>query len=61
MPDPDPQVMRLVRQLDEERRARITAERQATALRATLARLKTQRTRDSKPPSEAPPRRPQGC
>ena len=47
MPDADPQVTRLVRQLDEERRARIKAQRQATALRATLARL--QRTRDSKP------------
>jgi hypothetical protein len=38
----DPRVLRLVQQWDDERRARIKAERQASALRATLARVMAQ-------------------
>ena len=36
-------VIRLVRELDQERRARITAERKASALRAVIARLQAQK------------------
>jgi hypothetical protein len=37
--DADLRIMRLVQQCDQERRARLKAEREARALRATLARV----------------------
>jgi hypothetical protein len=42
-------LLKLVQQLDEERRKRLAAEKQNTALRGVLTRLKQQRTADAKP------------
>jgi hypothetical protein len=47
MNEPDPKFLKLVRDLDEERQRRITAEKQATALRGVLKRMKAQRTQDA--------------
>jgi hypothetical protein len=41
--DADMRVLRLVQERDQERQRRIRAERQASALRATLARVLAQR------------------
>ena len=47
MPEPvDQRLVRLVRQLDEERRLRIKFERMAGTLRTTVAKMKKQRTAD---------------
>jgi hypothetical protein len=49
MGDDSAKLIRLVQQCDQERQRRIKAERQASMLRATLARvLAQQRTRDAK-------------
>jgi hypothetical protein len=44
----DPRIIRLVQQVDQERRARIAAERKASALRAVIAKMQKQRTTDAK-------------
>jgi hypothetical protein len=49
MQEADPRLTRAIRKLDEERRKRVAAEKQATALRGVLTRLKQQRTADAKP------------
>jgi hypothetical protein len=50
MQDVDPRLVKLVQQLDDERRRRTKAERQAVGLRAVLTRLQRerQRTADAK-------------
>ena len=54
---PDPRLIKLVRELDAERTARKLAEKQATALRGVLKRMKAQRTQDAQPQHEQRP----GC
>lgn len=52
MSEPDMRVIRLVQQLDEERRKREAAEREAKGLRGVITRLQRQRTTDAKPEQE---------
>jgi hypothetical protein len=47
-----PLLIRLVQQLDEERRKREAAEREAKGLRGVITRLQRQRTIDAKPKKE---------
>jgi hypothetical protein len=55
MSEPDPRVVRLVKELDQERTRRIKAERLATSLQARFAWLKAQRVAaDAKEPEHRP-------
>ena len=52
MQEADPRLIRLVQQLDEERRKREAAELEARGLRGVITRLQRQRTADAKPKPE---------
>ena len=52
MSEPDPRLLRLLRELDEERQRRIAAEKQAAGLRSVITRLQRQRTNDAIPELE---------
>ncbi len=50
MPEADPHLLKLVRELDAERTRRVKAERKAATLQAQFAKLRAQRiTADAKP------------
>jgi hypothetical protein len=50
----DARVVKLVRELDQERQRRVKAEQQARGLHAAFAKLKAQRTADAKPTKQRP-------
>ena len=47
MPEADPRLLKLVRDLDAERQRRIAAEKRATGLQSVITRLQTPRTNDA--------------
>ena len=57
MQEADPRLIKLVRELDEERQRRVAAEKRATGLQSVLTRLQRerQRTADAKPQPEHRP------
>lgn len=46
---PDPRLLRAITALDEERKLRLAAQKEAVALRSVLKRLERQRTSDAAP------------
>jgi hypothetical protein len=55
MTEPDPRLIKLVRDLSEERERRVKAERDAGQLRARLRKLRAQYIGDAKPQHEDRP------
>lgn len=51
----DPKLIRLVRELDQERTRRIKVGRKAATLLTALARMRAQKTKDAKPKPEPRP------
>jgi hypothetical protein len=54
MSEPDPRVVRLVQQLDQERQLRIKAERKVQLLIANIARMKQLNAADAKKAEQRP-------